>query len=44
MSIHRNIKTKSTQLKPVNENLLCHTCVKQRQHMRVQHPLKSKHK
>jgi len=38
LSIHSNIKTKST-LKMVNKNLLCHIiCVRQIQHMYVQCP------
>jgi len=42
-SIHSNIKTNSTQLKLLNKNLLCITCVRQRQHMRVQCPLNVHH-
>jgi len=34
-SVHSNIKTYSTILKLANENLLCLTCVRRRQHMRV---------
>lgn len=32
-SIHFNIKTKSTVLKPVNQSSLCLTCVRRRQRM-----------
>jgi len=35
-AVHSNIKTNSIFLKLVNENLLCRTCVRWRQHMRLQ--------
>jgi len=35
-----HLKTNSTLLKLVNKNLLCHTCERRRQHMRVRRPLK----
>jgi hypothetical protein len=39
LSVHSNTKTNSTILKLVNENLLCCTRVRRRQHMRVLHSL-----
>jgi len=35
-TIHSIIITESTLLKLANKNLLCSTCVRQRQHMQVQ--------
>jgi len=35
LPIHSNIKTDSTPLKLANKNLLCRTCVRRRQHIRL---------